>query len=332
MSRSSSNKEFQENGFVVIKNVIPLPIIERLRKDVFKKIRRCSEQLEVLEEDYLSAVSRWVAPSPITANVPSSLLNTLMQETQKIGGGAPCLSKLNIIGKNAHCTGSVPYHQDISYSPQEPYQLSAWLALHDVLENSGPLEVIPKSHLDPIVPAIDFWSPEFVPALSLKMSAQKLLLVAGDVVFFDSRLWHGSSENKDLSPRYALVTRWTTKSWKPNQPIPSIIPKFFGMWTSGKMTQDILAQGLQVYFDKKEADFVRLIDAWIEALENNKLPFYIDVPQVIKNLKKIKILHLAFVKHNGGDATGTIYKNLWNSFLSSMAEHLHQIQKKRGAV
>ncbi|MBY0291905.1 MAG: phytanoyl-CoA dioxygenase family protein [Alphaproteobacteria bacterium] len=332
MNCSSSNKEFQENGFIIVKNVISLPVLQQLKSTVFKSIKKCSEQLGIIEEDYLSVVSRWGAPSPITANVPSSLLNTLMQETKKIVGDSPCLSKLNIIGKNAYCTGAVPYHQDISYSPQEPYQLSAWLALHDVLENSGPLEVIPKSHLDPIIPAIDFWSPEFVPDLSLKKFAQKLLLAAGDIVFFDSRLWHGSSENKDLSPRYALVTRWTTKNWKPNQCIPPITPKFFGMWTSGQMTQNILAQGLQVFFDKKETDFMEIIDAWVKALEIDELPFYIDVLQVIENLKKIKILHLAFVRHNGGDATGTIYKNLWNSFLSPMIEHLPQIQKKRGAL
>jgi len=332
MSPSSRSKDFQANGFVVVKNVIPLPIIQQLRETIFKNIKKCSDQLEVSEEDYLSAVSRWVSPSFVASNLPSSLLSTLIKATQEIVSISPFLNKLNIICKNAQCTGSVPYHQDISYSPKEPYQLSAWLALHDVLKDSGPLEVIPKSHLDSIAPAIDFWSPEFVPNPSLKKCAKKLLLAAGDVVFFDSRLWHGSSESKDLSPRYALVTRWTTKNWKPNQLIPPIDPKFFGMWTSGQMTQEILTQGLHVFFNKKESDFVRLIEVWMEALENNILPFYIDTLQVIENLKKIKILHLAFVKHNGGDATGTTYKNLWNSFLSPMIEYLHQIQRKRGAV
>lgn len=332
MIPSLNNKEFEKNGFVVVKNLIPLSIIQQLRGAISKNIKKCAAQLNVSEEDYLSSVSRWVSPSLVTSSVPSSLLRDLSKATQEVVGEVPTLSKFNVICKNAYCTGAVPFHQDISYSYQAPYQLSAWLALHDVHKESGPLEVIPKSHLETIAPAVDFWSPEFVSDPILKKRAKQILLSAGDVIFFDSRLWHGSSQNKNLSPRYALVTRWTTKRWKPRQLIPPIEPKFFGMWTSGKVTQEILAQGLQIIFTKKQNDYLKLIEAWQDVLKSNILPFKVDVDEVMKDLKKIKILHLAFMKHNGGDATGTLYKILWNNFLSSMAEYLNQIQKNRGFV
>lgn len=330
MNLSSSSKDFEENGFLIAKKVIPPSIINQLKEGIFKNIKKCSKELRVSEGDYLSAVSRWAAPSPVTSSLPSSLLSTLTKAAQEIVRESPQLNKINVICKNAYCKGAVPYHQDIAYSPKEPYQFSAWLALHDITDNSSPLEVIPKSHLGSIAPAIDFWSPEFVPDLSLKKDVKKLLLSPGDVVFFDSRLWHGSSEKKDLAPRYALVTRWSSKSWAPNQFIPPIAPKFFGMWTSGQRTQEILNQALQVFFNKKEDDFIKLIEIWIEALKNTIFPFYFHTERAIESLTKIKILHLAFVKHNGGDATGTLYKNLWNNLLLPMTEYLTKFKKKNG--
>ncbi|MBL8676679.1 MAG: phytanoyl-CoA dioxygenase family protein, partial [Alphaproteobacteria bacterium] len=293
MSSFSMREEFEENGFVIAKGVITLPLIQQIKKDVFKNIKKCAKELNVSEREYLSAVSRWVDPSCVTSNIPSSLLTTLADTTKNIVKDIPHLHKLNIICKNAYCTGSVPFHQDISYSPQDPYQLSAWLALDEITEDSGPLEVIPKSHLGPILPAVDFWSPEYSHDLSIKKNVKKLSLNLGDVVLFDSRLWHGSSEKKDLAPRYALVTRWSSQDWKLSQEIPPLSPKFFGMWTSGKMAQEMLMKGAQVLLDKKVNDFVKLIEIWMEALRNYNFPFYIHTERAIESLTNIKILHLA---------------------------------------
>ena len=65
-------------------------------------------------------------------------------------------------------------------------------------------------------------------------------------MLFDSRLWHGSDENTDFSSRYALVVRWSRKNWKPEQSIPPIEPDFFGLWTCGRDTEEILARGLRI--------------------------------------------------------------------------------------
>jgi hypothetical protein len=323
---------FQDQGFLVMRNVIPLSEIRFLKKTLIKNIKKCSEQLDVSEKEYLSAVSRWVSPSPIIPYLSPFLLKSLIESSQKIVSGDPVLTKFNIICKNAYCSGSVPYHQDIAYSSQEPYQFSGWLALDDIVEDSGPLEVIPGSHLNLISPAVDFWSPDFVPDLSLKKLAKKILLAAGDIVFFDSRLWHGSPENKALSSRYALVTRWKTKNWAPLQPIPPIEAKYFGMWTAGQITQEVLSEGFQIFFQRQESDFIKLIDSWIEKIKNGSLPFYIDPPLVIESLKKVKILHLAYLKHNGGDATGTLYKNLWECFLSPLKNSFQAVEQKRGSL
>lgn len=323
----SSHEQFLNAGYVIVRNVIPRPAVEQLREIIFKNIKECASQLNIIEDAYLSAVSRWVAPSPITSNLPSSFLDTLSEATREIIVCAPSLNKFNIICKNEHCSGSVPYHQDISYSTREPYQLSSWLAIHDIEADSGPLEVIPGSHLEPIAPAVDFWSPDYIEDLSLKKHAKPLPILAGDVVFFDSRLWHGSSKSINMSPRYALVARWASQNWQQTQPIPPISPRSFGMWNCGDITQQILSEGLKILFNKEEHDFINLIDEWVNILKSTSLAFTIDTNQALRSLNKIKILHLAYIHHNGGDATGTIYKTLWKAFLSPLKDYLDLIKE-----
>lgn len=322
-------QKFHEEGYAVVKRVISRKTAVDLRQIIELKIDSCAQQLGCLKEDYLTSVSRWVDPSPVTAAVSLVVLEILRQAAHKLIKRPVHLKKMNVICKNAHCTGAVPYHQDISYSPQDPYEFSMWVALNDITEDSSPLEVIPESHLLPLQPAVDFWSPHYEPNASLKLRAKKLILEAGDAVFFDSRLWHGSGINKDLLSRYALAARWSSEDWKFNQPIPAIQPNFFGLWTSGKMTEDLLAEGLSVLFKRSETDFIKLLDVWMQCLQENSLPFWVDIIRALASFKDLKILHLAHIHHNGGDAVGTVYRNIWEMFLSPLKDYVSAIEMER---
>lgn len=322
-------QQFHEKGYAVVRRVVFQNSIRNLRQEIEIKVNACAKQLGFLKEDYLTSVSRWVDPSPITSCVTPHMLKKLSQTAQALIRKPVYPKKMNVICKNAHSTGPIPYHQDISYSPQDPYEFSMWVALNDISSDSGPLEVIPGSHLLPLKPAVDFWSPNYKPDPSLKDRAVKLTLEAGDVVFFDARLWHGSSDNRDLSSRYALVVRWSSEGWEFNQLIPPIEPDFFGLWTSGKVTADLLATGLRVIFNRFEPDFIKLLDIWMQYLQENPLPFVADISNVLGAFKNLKILHLAHTFHNGGDATGTVYKNIWEKFLSPLKDYVSDIEKKR---
>ncbi|MBY0501550.1 MAG: phytanoyl-CoA dioxygenase family protein [Alphaproteobacteria bacterium] len=329
---SLAQKDFKLKGYYVARNVIHKSLIKKTQKNILESIKSCSKDLGVSEKDYLSAVSRWLSPSPITSAVSNAVLEHISQATQSLLDETSQLSKFNVICKNDQCRGAIPYHQDISYSPENPYQVSAWLALQDVPEDAGPLEVIPGSHKEPIKQAVDFWSPEYEPDSTLKNRALKLPLSAGDVVFFDSSLWHGSSENLARISRYAIVTRWVTQVWLPPQFIPRIQPRYFGMWTSGELTQQILSHGAYLLFQSQEKDFLRLLELWIDKLQQISLPFSIDLTSAIESLTRIRILHLAYLKHKGGDATGNLYKNLWKSFLSPLKNYVEIFEQKCEAL
>ena len=322
-------QHFHEEGYVVVKRVVSKNVAVDLRQIIEQKIDYCAKQLGFPKEDYLTSVSRWVDPSPVTAGVSRLVMGKLRQTAQEFMKKPVSLKKMNVICKNQHCTGSVPYHQDISYSPQAPYEFSMWVALNNISGNASPLEVTPRSHLLPLKPAVDFWSPQYKPDANLKLYAKKVILEAGDAVFFDSRLWHGSGENKDLSSRYALATRWSSKDWDYIEPIPAIEPNFFGLWTSGKMTEDLLANGLMALYGRSEPDFVKLLDIWMQYLHESSLPFWVDISSALTSFKDLKILHLAHTHHNGGDAVGTVYRNFWEKFLSPLKEYVSEIEEKR---
>lgn len=69
--------------------------------------------------------------------------------------------KSNVICKTADLIDAVPFHQDISYSFNDPYHFSVWLALNNVNKTSGALQVIEDSHNWKIQPLVDFWHPYF---------------------------------------------------------------------------------------------------------------------------------------------------------------------------
>lgn len=325
---SRDPRQFYEKGYSVATHVLSKSTTREIRQGIDTQIELCVKQLGCSRESYLGAVSRWADPSPVTAAIPCYVLETLIQTARAFIKKPVSLKKMNIICKNAYCRGSVPYHQDISYSPEDPYEFSMWVALDDVSKGSGPLEVIPESHLFPIEPAVDFWSPLYEPNDSLTSCAKKLILTAGDGVFFDSRLWHGSGENKESSSRYALVVRFVSDGWIPDQPIPPIRPNFFGLWTSGKMTEDLLQKGLRIIFNEVESDFIKLIEIWMCHIQEKSLPFLCDAERALECLRALKIIHLAHTAHNGGDAPGTIYKTCWATFLSPLNDYVVGEQNK----
>lgn len=316
---------FKSEGYVVIREVIDQESIAQLSQQIQQSLYTSAIEMGCSLEEYLSAVSRWVAPSPITAGVTKSLLDKLSQTIETVLLDSVLLKKLNVISKNKYNCGKIPFHQDISYSKEAPYQLSAWLALHDTNEEKGPLEVIPGSHLRVIENAVDFWSVDYKPDARLEKNALKLPIKAGDMILFDSRLWHGSGKNHSSDDRFALVTRWSGISWNPPETIPSIEPMGFGMWTCGKTTEDLLKKGLEMIMNISKDDYLDILGSWIQFLQEGKVfPFKCNHEKSMRVLCNVRVLHQATIKHNGGDATGAVYKGLWKNLLFPLEKYLQQ--------
>jgi ectoine hydroxylase-related dioxygenase (phytanoyl-CoA dioxygenase family) len=312
----------EKKGFFILNNVVTQSKAADIILNLKKKIEINAGEINTSSSNYIYCTGRWGSSSNIIKCIDNSLDNIIQIKLEKILKKKIRLQKKNIICKNKDIREAVPLHQDISYSPNSPYHFSLWLALDDVDNETGALQFIPKSHKLPIQSAVDFWSPSYISSKKYnkitKTNTKVIELKKGDAVIFDSRLWHGSLKSLSGKDRHAYVTRWEILDFGfPN--IPKIKPEYFGMWNCHDITINILRSSLKNLNSTAcdNDDFVTLINKWKNIIQNN------DIPNINKNkadedLENVSILHKAATKHDAGDLTGKIYKNLWYSLLSHL--------------
>ncbi|WP_341820082.1 phytanoyl-CoA dioxygenase family protein [Wolbachia endosymbiont (group A) of Andrena bucephala] len=161
MSGVNHMKILQKNGFFIIKNLVPLELITQSLSDITNKISKLSQELSVSTSDYLNCTGRWGMLSQVTRIISQALDKIIKNYLEKSLQCQILQKKSNVICKTADLIDAVPFHQDISYSFNDPYHFSVWLALNNVSETSGALQIIENSHKWEIQPLVDFWYPYF---------------------------------------------------------------------------------------------------------------------------------------------------------------------------
>ena len=192
----------------------------------------------------------YIAPLPLfdsaEAQMQQQYLDGLLTQIQRNGGDAYDINAYHhvcqgiydivthprlldyvedLIGPNIVCWGShyfcklagdtreVPYHQDAPYWPFRPNRaVTAWIAIDDVLAETGPMCFLPGSHrqgrlewqrrLDNVVLELE------VKDRSNLGPAQPLLLNAGQVSLHTDLLVHGSAANHSNQRRCGLTIRY----------------------------------------------------------------------------------------------------------------------------
>lgn len=323
----NAHKELEEQGFTKLEGFFSKHETNDYLNEVLKGIGDCIRDIDSLPHFYLQSVSRWLSPSPPLHNIEQEINRRLQVLVSDLFKCEAKNARTNLICKTFFARASTPLHQDISYSPQSPYKLTTWVSLNDISEESAPLIFAPNSHLLDIEAPVDFWSPEYKDIKKEKF-VQSTGIVSvpakqGDIILFDSSLWHGSHYNQSGKDRYAIVSRWTYKDFTPLTNIPPRKPLFFGMWNCGEMTRNILKNALRKIEENEPGEMVeidKLIKIWQGKLKTFHLPFPYDSQKTINALEKVKILDLASKRHNGGDGQGIIYAHLWHIFLKRLAD------------
>ncbi|WP_185182175.1 phytanoyl-CoA dioxygenase family protein [Mycoavidus sp. B2-EB] len=329
---------FIKKGVSVVPRLCPRHQAESIYQKIFEQIDHCAREVGCDIERYLSNVSRWVDPSPVTQSIHTWANVFLKNRLNEIMGQEVELKKTNIISKTAYASRAVPCHQDISYSPDQPYEFSLWFALHDVTQNDGVMEFLPYSHHAEIASAVDFWQPNFIDKVARSSAWRKnsihLPVQAGDAILFDSRIWHRSADSQSHHLRFAIVTRWCRADYKPPPHIPEKIPADFGMWNCGQLTEALLKQGLETCFQQAiTADLATYIRAWnVKLTQREKIPFPVDFIHAKQSLDDLLILQQASVLHNGGDAQGIVYPKLWTHLLEPLSKWLNKIKTEQTSI
>lgn len=318
-----------EKGFSIVRNLISTEQANELVLTVKSKISEFAHELNVSIAEYLTCTGRWGTNSSVTKALSSKLDYQIQNYIEEYYGIRISQKKSNVICKTADLIDKVPFHQDISYSVDDPYHFSVWLSLNDISGNAGAIQCIEGSHRLPIKAAIDFWYPYFTDKVANQNAdMQYFYCSAGDAFIFDSKLWHGSDENHVGKDRFAYVTRWVIDG-KGFPKIPSIKPAAFGMFNCGNLTQEIMKKALSL-FDLELAETVtnkgELIATWLDILAKNSNIWGLDSNTAIRDLKNLYILNNAYELHDAGNISGEVYKNLWFSLLSTLNNKIQLIE------
>lgn len=237
-----SDKEigfYNENGYLVVENVIPPQELAALRSEIdtiVAKAAEVSENNEIydLEDSHSSShprvrriksPERWIAAADklkASANIVS-VLTRLMGPAVRFQVG-----KLNM--KAASYGAPVEWHQDWAFYPHTNQNLlAAGIMLDDMTPDNGPLMVIPGSHKGPIYSHHDA-DGYFCGAIDLNdcdidfaKKAVALTGPAGSVSFHHVRTVHGSATNRSSKPRRLLLFQYTAvDAWPLVQTVDNI--------------------------------------------------------------------------------------------------------------
>lgn len=181
----------QENGFVILQNVIPIEIIE-------KHLELCKSLMKKSSiDDPVFWNSMWNLPEADASDLNNKLKEDLLPILQKhlTNFRVPQITfMVKLVGEN---TFSSP-HRDFSILNENAQQYwNAWAPLVEIDENNGPLFVIPKSHKNygEIRPFFEDFKFEY---LNDKFQEIKQLVYPkrGDLVLYLEKTVHGSISNQ----------------------------------------------------------------------------------------------------------------------------------------
>lgn len=296
-------------GYCVLKDFISKDLANNFGEHISRSILNYSDELNISLSRYLRCTGRW-ANSPGLYGGFSEEVDALFERFfQSTYGLIPVRKKRNITYKGHAKSSKVPFHQDISYSPDDPYHYTLWISLSDCKEFDGALALIDGSHNWKIENAVDFWSPNFedIKQQLFDFNLPIVELGCGDAIMFDSRLWHGSYPNSSGQDRFAYVSRWSITDL--NIPkIPKIIPNEFGMWNCQNKVRSIIDSILQAE-DSSSMSFEDLLNEFIKLFRNNGK--YYPFRELGDALEDLLVLDRASKLHDAGDLTGEIYKKVW---------------------
>ena len=316
------NAQLKREGVAFVSRLLDPTVLLIPFQKMDAQLDVCARDISCSRSAYLSSVSRWASPSKVTESF-MDIIALIQTSLEARLNESLNLKKFNVICKNQHACFAIPFHQDISYhkDKSEHYSFTCWLSLSPITHEDGALVCVPRSHLQPIESAVDFWDIDFVDekAATNQFSEEAISCPAsiGDAILFSAKTWHGSFENQTRRDRYALVTRWLTNENKQAYDIPEPICKPFGMWRCYQKTHQILCSLLSLFdIDCEYDDFETIIDKTLLLLP--ELKWLTDINKAKIALQRVKILNMASILHNAGDSQGFVYKALWHDFLKEV--------------
>ncbi|XP_077025515.1 phytanoyl-CoA dioxygenase, peroxisomal isoform X2 [Tamandua tetradactyla] len=218
---------YEENGFLVIKNLVSDADIQRFR-DEFEKI--CRKEVKpmgiMVMRDVTIAKSEYIPDEKVITKIQDfqedeelfryCALPEILKYVECFTGPDIMAMHTMLINKppdSGKKTSRHPLHQDLHYFPFRPSNLvvCAWTAMELIDRNNGCLVVLPGTHKGPLKQH-DY--PQWEGGVNILFHGIQdydknngrvhLVMEKGDTVFFHPLLIHGSGRNKSQRFRKAI--------------------------------------------------------------------------------------------------------------------------------
>ncbi|KJD34369.1 phytanoyl-CoA dioxygenase [Tamlana nanhaiensis] len=221
--------QFKEDGFCIVKNVIPQELINRLRDECQRFIKEKDDEMDAkgVEVDEINHKGKryFIALRYKDSETMQDLIfgKEMEEITRKILGEQVYLFLEQFVVKAADKGMTFSWHQDSGYLDFEhkPY-LSVWCPLDDVTEENGTVYLLPykdagtEKRIDHVLQEGTndkigyFGENPGIPAV----------LNAGDVALFSSTCFHRSGSNTTNKSRRVLLIQYSAEPILKNETEP----------------------------------------------------------------------------------------------------------------
>jgi len=240
------NRTFHADGYIVLRGFAPPAVCDRIEQVARRQLAAAVPPVEYeaelgypgapasrdadgggtvrrLRQAYGrdEAFRQW-ATDPAVARVVSTLL-----------GEPACLTLAHhncVMTKHPRFGSQTGWHRDTRYwSFARPELVTVWLALGREDDSNGVLRVIPGSHTVALEPgqldAAEFLVESHPASQALLRGVRPLVLERGDVLFFDSRLFHAAGQNVSDAVKLSAAFAYFGAG---NHPLPGTRSAEFG--------------------------------------------------------------------------------------------------------
>ena len=216
---NQQKKEYQEKGYLVIKNLIAPEEVNQLRADYDRAV---SGEIKVPEFAGNKKKGKVVQLQNPSQYIPGWKYHVYFQKAwsvaRQLGGDDIEYGYDQIIFKPEGATGETAWHQDAAYWKKDRSRqraLTCWLALSPAFKENGCMQFVPGSHLGEIQEHARITEKsEITEALETKVDPSRAVvcpLEAGDASFHHCRTLHYTGGNFSDVPRRGLITHFFAK-------------------------------------------------------------------------------------------------------------------------
>lgn len=215
--------EIADAGFAVFRGVVPDPLLARLRVDIPERVRACAEWQQRNGLTGLAGAAHHIVGAG--DSLDDFLYEGYLHEYITAYFDGPYI--LNSYGALVNLPEAMAgegyvhgqrYHRDVrTFSGGFRLMLNMLVMVDDFTLDNGATKVVPGSHRDPDRPPDD----------ELERRHVRVTGRAGDIVLFDSNLWHSAAPNRTSQPRIALTPTFTRPFVKQQLDYPRLLGEDF---------------------------------------------------------------------------------------------------------